>query len=206
MGLSAAELYDLVGKDYETAFADLAARREEIDWLLTQLPPRARVLDVGSGTGRPTAELLSGAGHDVSGFDASSQMVEIARAQVPAAHFEVADLRTVTYPGGSWDAVTAFFSLFQLTRAEIDAALAKFADWLTPGGIFLLATVPSDSDCRQTQFMGHPITVSSYLRETFLDRISAVGLEIVRDRLVEYKPADTAIRPEHDLFLAARKP
>ena len=206
MGLSAAELFDLLGKDYETAFAEFAAQREELDWLLTELPARAKVLDIGSGTGRPTAELLSAAGHEVIGYDVSPRMVEIARAQVPAAKFEVADLRTLTCPSGSWDAVVAFYPLLQLTREEIDAALVKFADWLKPGGIFLFATVPVDVEGIEVEFLGQTVAgVSSYPQDVFRSRLTDLGLEVVRDRIVEFQPAHVLAGPELDLFMAARK-
>lgn len=206
MGLSAAEVFDTLGKDYEQAFAGLTAQREELEWLLTELPDTAKVLDVGCGTGRPTAEVLSTAGHDVTGCDVSPKMIEIARTQVPAAHFEVADLRTLSYPPGTWDAIIAFFPLLQLTRAEIDTALLKFADWLAPGGIFLFATVPADVESLDIEFMGQPVTVSSYPPEHFHRLLSDAGLNIVRERVVEFLPDHPAAIPEHDLFLAARRP
>ncbi|MEC3917784.1 class I SAM-dependent DNA methyltransferase [Nocardia sp. CDC160] len=205
MGLSAAEVFDQLGKEYEQAFEGLTAQREELEWLLTQLPPAAQILDVGCGTGRPTAEMLAAAGHRVTGCDVSPRMVDIARAQVPAARFEVADLRTLSYPSGSWDAVVAFFPLLQLTRAEIDAALAKFADWLTPNGVFLFATVPADIEGLDIEFMGKPVTVSSYPLAEYHRLLQAAGLTIVRERVVEFRPAHPAAIPEHDLFLAARR-
>ncbi|WP_405137170.1 class I SAM-dependent methyltransferase [Nocardia sp. NBC_01388] len=206
MGLSAAEVFDGLGIDYEKAFAGLTAHREELEWLLTELPDNSKVLDVGCGTGRPTAEVLVAAGHDVTGCDISPGMIEIARNQVPRARFEVADLRTLSYPAESWDAVTAFFPLLQLTRAEIDAALVKFADWLTPGGIFLLATVPADVESLDIEFMGKPVTVSSYPPEEFTRRLTTAGLEVLHHRVVEFHPDHPHAIPEHDLFLAARKP
>lgn len=207
MGLSAAELFDELGKDYETAFAGFAAQREEVEWLLAELPEHARVLDVGSGTGRPTAELLTAAGHEVTGVDVSPRMVEIARAQVPDARFEVADHRTLAYPAGTWDAVIAFYPLLQLTRADIDAALARFADWLAPGGIFLMATVPADVEDVEVDFLGLTVAgVSSYPAEVFRDRLTGLGLEVVRELTVEFQPDHMAAGPEPALFMAARKP
>jgi len=206
MGLSAAELFDELGKDYETAFAGLAVQREEIGWLLDELPRKAKVLDVGCGTGRPTAELLSAAGHEVTGYDVSPRMVEIARAQVPAGRFEVADLRTLTRPAASWDAVIAFYPLLQMTRAEIDAALAKFADWLKPGGFFLLATVPVDVEDVEVEFLGHAAAgVSSYPQDVFRRHLTDLGLDVVRERMVEFQPNHMTATPELDLFMAARK-
>ncbi|BEK88899.1 class I SAM-dependent methyltransferase [Nocardia seriolae] len=205
MGLSAAEVFDGLGKDYEQAFAGLAAQREEVEWLLTELPDAANVLDVGCGTGRPTAEMLVAAGHDVTGCDVSPRMIEIARAQVPGARFEVADLRTLTYPPGTWDAVVAFFPLLQLTRAEIVAALEKFARWLKPDGIFLFATVPADIEGLDIEFMGKAVTVSSYPAEEFPRLLGGAGLAVVRERVVEFLPDHPSAIPEHDLFLAARR-
>ncbi|MEV6072658.1 methyltransferase domain-containing protein [Nocardia sp. NPDC052001] len=206
MGLSAAEVFDSLGKDYEKAFVGHPAHREELEWLLTQLSDGAKVLDVGCGTGRPTAEVLVAAGHDVTGCDISPGMIEIARAQVPGARFEVADLRTLSYPDGTWDAVTAFFPLLQLTRAEIDSALVEFARWLTPGGTFLFATVPADIEGIDIEFMGKPVTVSSYPPEEFHRRLTDAGLDVLRERVVEFQPDHPDAAPEPDLFIAARKP
>ncbi|GAB2513475.1 class I SAM-dependent methyltransferase [Nocardia heshunensis] len=205
MGLSAAEVFDGLGKDYESAFAGLTAQREEIEWLLTQLPDGAEVVDVGCGTGRPTAEMLVAAGHEVTGCDVSPGMIEIARAQVPGARFEVADLRALSYPSESWDAVVAFFPLLQLTRAEIDDALRKFADWLRPGGVFLFATVPADIEGLDIEFMGKAVTVSSYPVAEYRKLLADAGLAIVRERVVEFLPDHPSATTEHDLFVAARR-
>ena len=206
MGLSARDVFDSLGRDYESAFAGFTAQREEAELLAGALPAHARVLDVGCGTGKPVAEVLSAAGHRVTGYDVSPNMVEIARAQLPDVRFDVADLRTLDQPAGSWDAVVACYSLLQLTRPEIDAALARFANWLAPGGIFLLATVPVDVEGFDFEFMGKPVTVSSYSAEGYRERLTRLGLEVVRERFADFQPDYPGSAPEHDLFLSARKP
>jgi ubiquinone/menaquinone biosynthesis C-methylase UbiE len=204
--MSAREVFNALGKDYEKAFAGMTGQRDEAEWLAGELPPGARVIDVGCGTGRPVAEVLVGAGHQVTGYDVSPTMVEIARRQVPGARFEVGDLRTLTQPTAGWDAVVASYSLLQLTRAQIDAALAKFADWLAPGGIFLLVTVPVDVEGFDFEFMGQPVTISSYSPETYRERLTGLGLEVVREQFVEYRADFPGAEPTRDLFLSARKP
>jgi ubiquinone/menaquinone biosynthesis C-methylase UbiE len=205
MGLSARDVFDSLGKDYETAFAGFTAQREEAEWLANELPANARVVDVGCGTGRPVTEVLAAAGHRVTGYDVSPTMIEIARTQIPGATFDVADLRTLDQPASRWDAVVVCYSLLQLTRAEIDAALAKFADWLAPGGIFLMATMPVDAEGFDFDFMGKLVTISSYSAEGYRDRLTRLGLEVVRERFADFQPDYPGSVPEHDLFVSARK-
>lgn len=203
---SAAEVFDALGKDYETAFPDQPGQRAVLTWLLDRLPDRASVIDLGSGTGRPVAETLAAAGHEVTGYDVSVRMVEIARAQVAAARFDQADLRELTRPAGSVDVVTAFFSLLQMTRAEIDDVLAKAASWLSPGGHFVLGTVAADADGVEFPFLGHPIRASSYPAETFAAKLNAAELEIVYQEQVGYESPHPGVRPEEQIYLVARKP
>jgi ubiquinone/menaquinone biosynthesis C-methylase UbiE len=205
MGLSARDVFDSLGKDYETAFAGFTAQREEAEWLAKELRANARVLDVGCGTGRPVTEVLAAAGHRVTGYDVSPNMIEIARTQIPGATFDVADLRTLDQSLSSWDAVVVCYSLLQLTRAEIDTALVKFADWLVPGGIFLMVTVPGDVEGFDFEFMGKPVTVSSYSAEGYRERLTRLGLEVVRERFADFQPDYPGSAPEHALFLSARK-
>ncbi|MEJ8640727.1 class I SAM-dependent methyltransferase [Streptomyces sp. MS1.HAVA.3] len=106
---SAAEVFDALGERYEEAFGRVPGQIEALDWLTARLPAGARVLDVGSGTGRPTAEALVRAGCAVTGIDVSAAMVALARARVPQAHFDQADVRTYMPEPGGFDAVCAFF-------------------------------------------------------------------------------------------------
>ncbi|MDO3686233.1 bifunctional 2-polyprenyl-6-hydroxyphenol methylase/3-demethylubiquinol 3-O-methyltransferase UbiG [Micromonospora sp. C28ISP2-4] len=68
--------------------ADLAGEARLLDALV---PPGARVLDAGCGTGR-VAAALAARGHDVVGVDADPALVEAARADYPGPRFLVADL------------------------------------------------------------------------------------------------------------------
>ncbi|MCX5192791.1 class I SAM-dependent methyltransferase [Streptomyces sp. NBC_00249] len=203
---SAAELFDALGERYEELFGQVPAQLEALDWLTARLPARARVLDVGSGTGRPTADALVRAGHDVTGIDVSAAMVEAARARVPGARFEQADVRTYTPRAGGYDAVCSFFPLLVMDQPEIARTLDRMASWVAPGGHLLLATVPGDIRGLDIEWMGHPVTVSSLSTEQHLERLAAAGLEVLRHHTQTYRPADPLAGPEEHLFCYAHRP
>lgn len=100
-GRPAAAVFDALGAEYERAFAASAAHRESLERLLADLAPGSRVLDVGSGTGRPTARTLADAGHRVLGVDVSPVMTALAARQVPTAEFRCADARDLPCPRAS---------------------------------------------------------------------------------------------------------
>jgi SAM-dependent methyltransferase len=96
----------------------------------------ARVLDLGCGNGVPVARELVKR-FAVTGVDLSG--VQIARAcrLVPGAHFVRADMTTVQFPPGAFDAVVAFYSIINVPLADQPALIARVAGWLAPGGRFL---------------------------------------------------------------------
>ncbi|MFF5447795.1 class I SAM-dependent methyltransferase [Streptomyces sp. NPDC012888] len=205
--MDAAELFDGMGIEYERAFARLPGQLEALDWLVERLPPGARVLDVGSGTGRPVAETLARAGHDVTGIDVSRTMVDLARAQVPGARFEQHDVRGYRAPEGSYDAVCAFFPLLVMGRAEVGEVLERIAGWLAPGGYFVMATVPADVEDLEIEWMGRRVSVSSYSTEEYLRRLREdCGLEVLHHSTSTFQPESEIAGPEDHLFCYARRP
>ncbi|MEU5027969.1 class I SAM-dependent DNA methyltransferase [Streptomyces milbemycinicus] len=204
-----AEAFDAIGDRYDEAFpykeGQLAAGR----WLIDALPAGSRVLDLGCGTGVPTARQLVDAGCEVVGVDLSYGMVELARRYVPEATFhrmDIADLR----PGGPrdlgrFDAVTAFFSLLMLPRDEIPLALRTVRHVLVPGGLFALSMVEADVDDFSIPFLHRTIRVSGYLREDLHAVVKAAGFEIAQETSYTYAPEASDVPPEEQIFLTCRR-
>ncbi|MET8772977.1 class I SAM-dependent methyltransferase [Streptomyces sp. NPDC004658] len=197
----AAVVFDALGLSYEQAFAGSAPHRASLRWLLERLAPGSRVLDVGSGTGRPTAQTLAEAGHSVLGIDISPVMVDLAARQVPGAEFRLADIRRTPVPEASFDAACAYFSLLQMSRAEQAAVVAKLARAVRPGGLVALATVPLDLEDIEAVFMGQPVRVTSFSAEAFTALASGAGLTVVAEEQTLFTPAGQEARPEPHLFL-----
>ncbi len=125
-----------------------------------RLPDGARVLDLGCGAGVPCTAVLAER-HDVLGVDLSAAQLELARRNVPGARFERGDMTRLSFPDGSFDAVTAFYSVLHVPREEHGALFARIACWLRPGGRFLAALGRGEANGVEAEWLGTPMFFSS---------------------------------------------
>lgn len=204
-----AEAFDAIGDRYDEAFPHKEGQVAAAEWLGGTLPEGARVLDLGCGTGLPTALQLAKAGCEVVGVDLSDRMVAVARENVPAGSFHRADIADLRPGGpldlGRFDAVAAFFSLLMLPRAEIPLALRTIHHLLVPGGLLALSMVEADVDDFSIPFIGSTIRVSGYLREELREIVEAAGFEVVDETSYSYAPATADVPPEVQIFLRCRR-
>ncbi|MFJ2152285.1 class I SAM-dependent methyltransferase [Streptomyces microflavus] len=201
-GLPAAAVFDALGAEYERAFAGSAAHRASLDRLLERLAPGSRVLDVGSGTGVPTARRLAGAGHRVVGVDVSPVMTTLAAGQVPDAEFRCGDIRETAWADGEFDAACVYFSMLQMARGEL---LGRLARAVRSGGLLAVATVPVDVAEVSAVFMGQPVVVSSFGEEEFVALVAGAGFAVEGRHSVLFTPDHPAGEPEPHLFLHCRR-
>jgi SAM-dependent methyltransferase len=204
-----AEAFDAIGDRYDEAFPHKEGQVAAGEWLIRSLQAESRVLDLGCGTGVPTARQMADAGFEVVGVDLSGEMVRLAREYVPGATFHQLDLADLRPGGprdlGRFDAVAAFFSLLMLPRAEIPLALRTVRHLLVPGGLFVLSMVEADVDDFSIPFLGSTIRVSGYLREDLYKVIENAGFDIVEESSYTYAPAVADVPPEEQVFLCCRR-
>ena len=136
---SVAEQYDRARPEYPAGvFDDLAE--------LTALEPGSRVLEIGPGTGKATAELAR-RGFAVTGIELSPDLAEIATRNVPDAEIVVADFEKWQASEAGFDAVAAF-TAFHWIAPEL--RYAKPARLLRPGGSLAVVAgphvLPADGD------------------------------------------------------------
>ena len=211
--LNAEALFDSVGPAYETAFATCTPQQASVDWLLTQLPSNATILDVGCGTGRPVCSSLAAAGHRVVGIDVSGAMITAAKENVPDARFEKVDIKDYV-PEEGLDAVTVYFSMIaSITQEEIRGYIAKMYSWLKKGGLFIFATVPISGEGMEIMWMGRPIVASSLGPEEVVGAIEKAGFEVLKSEKSKFTPKAVEagicggedVWEEDHIFVYARK-
>lgn len=105
--------------------------------LLAAIPLRARVLEIGCGSGLITRELATKRGARVTAIDLSPRMIDVARVRTPASlgvEYCVADFLALSPYG--FDVVIATNSLRNQPLTE---AATRMADSIVPGGNVLIA-------------------------------------------------------------------
>jgi predicted TPR repeat methyltransferase len=200
-----AAAFDNIGEKYDQAFPHKDGQIAAGEWLIGQLDPGARVLDAGCGTGLPTTRQLLDAGMSVTGIDISEVMLQLARRNVPQARLLGLDLAEVGSELGTFEAVTAFFSLLMLPKAEIPVVLGNLREVLVPGGLLALAMVEADLDDVPIDFLGGPIRVTGYPRDELADVVTDSGFEVTDLKDWSYAPATTQAPPEVQLFLYCQR-
>jgi SAM-dependent methyltransferase len=101
-------------------------------------PPRGLTVDVGCGEGRLTRE-LSQRGYDAVGIDASSALVDEARAVDPAGHYEVAAIDALPFADGAVELAVCVNVLPHVH--DLQAAAGELARVLAAGGKLLIGTI-----------------------------------------------------------------
>jgi SAM-dependent methyltransferase len=200
--------YDAMAERY-LAWSDLQPSATRLQYLaLAQdlIPLGADVLDLGCGAGIPMSATLA-AGRSLTGVDISAVQIALARANVPSATFVQADVTTLDFPPGSFDAVVAFYALTHVPRAEHAALFGRIRTWLRPGGLFLASLGVEDSpDEIEADWLGVDMFFSHFSARVNRRLIAEAGL-IVERAVVVAEPEDrhdarflwvvaTAPRPE----------
>ena len=128
------------GASYAQAFRDLAASgfdvHGEAAYVSALVPPGARVLDAGCGTGRVGIELAA-RGYDVVGVDSDASMLDVARAAAPGIPWHLTDLAELDAVHEYDLAVAAGNVMIFLAPGTGPEVVARLARSLRPGGLLV---------------------------------------------------------------------
>jgi len=165
-----------------------------------KLKPNAEVLDIGCGTGYPIAKFLSDQGLNITGIDASEEMISLAKShQIENSQFFVTDFFNFTSEK-QYDGIIAWDSLFHFPKnkqAEIYPLIYKL---LKPGGYFLFTHGKRDGE-HQDKMMGHPFYYSALSKDHVCEILTELGF------MIRYVHEDFMERGSHrELVVFTTKP
>lgn len=146
------------------------------------LPSDGLVLDVGCGGGKPVDSFLIARGYGVYGLDISPRMIELAKANVPAGHYELANMSRLQTGQFRVAGVVSMYALFHTPRELHGETLRKFASFLPSGGPLLITMGSSEWEGTE-DFHGTEMSWSHYGPDRNIELVGTAGFEIVLNEI-----------------------
>ncbi len=128
---------------YDSLVMDDVKNRYEVEEIVRNTITKkenARLLDLGSGTGRH-AELFSNLGIDVYGIDISPHMNKLAHKNCPKGKFKTANFLTShNFRNNSFSHITCLYFTMYAIKNKLKL-IQNCYNWLKPGGYFIVHLV-----------------------------------------------------------------
>ena len=216
-----AEFYDSISSKYQEVYGHCQDHIQFVHQALELLAPHASVLDVGCGSGEPTARMVAASGRNIHGIDFSPKMISLCRNQVPNGTFEVADVLEYQ-PASPFDAAMATFSLLNFSHEQMTSLFAKFYGWINPHGYLFIGTLhsdgcqaapeasgePNEHGARLTQmrFMGNSAPILLYDDRGWKLLLENAGFEVITTSMALFEPPlEAESDSELHYYIIARK-
>ncbi|NHJ04890.1 MAG: class I SAM-dependent methyltransferase [Candidatus Heimdallarchaeota archaeon] len=175
--------WDKIGSLYDS-YRDKHKIDNELEEIVKLLPVKAKVLDVGSGSGEPVAKFLVEKGINVTGIDISKNMVELAQKNVPQATFIQMDMLTLNFEENSFDGIICVYSLWHVPKKEHTQIYKAFHRILKPNGLLVINTGIRESE-GMSDFFGEPMLWSNHDPKTTLKLVKEAGFTVDFEGILE---------------------
>lgn len=136
-----------------------------------------QILDLGCGSGQPTAEYLIAKGYRVTGVDGAAALIETARARFPDQTWITADMRNLP-PIGRFHGLIAWHSFFHLTPDDQRPMFERFNRLCHPGAALMFTSGTSFGDAIGT-FEGQPLYHGSLDPAEYLHLLHMNGFNVL---------------------------
>lgn len=188
--------YNKAAKDY-LKNRDRFINDKYLKKLVKLLKPRAKILDLGCGSGKPVAEFLARKGFEVIGLDISEKQIELAGKNVPNARFEVKDMSKLKVEEYDVGAAVSFYAIFHTHRETHKELFKKINSFLPRNGLILVSMGASDWEGSE-DFHGAEMWWSHYGQDRNRKIIEKAGFEVMLDEI------DSTGGEKHQVVLARK--
>lgn len=158
----------------------------ELNVFLSKIKKKDKILDLGCGPGHHSDFFVEN-GFDVVGIDLSSEMIAIARNEVPQANFEIMDLLNIEFDPNSFDGVWASASLLHVQKSQIKKVLVSIKKILKPNGVFYLSLKSGDGEAviNDDRYGGVTKFYSFYNQDEVISLLNEVDFGDIEFNLVD---------------------
>jgi trans-aconitate methyltransferase len=148
-----------------------------LDRFLALLPARASILDIGCGSGEPIARYLIENGHDLTGADSSSALIDICKTSFPSQNWLVADMRKLSL-NRRFDGMIAWDSFFHLGHVDQRRMFPIFRMHAASKAALMFTTGPAHGEA-VGNFHGEPLYHASLDQAEYSSLLNQNGFRVV---------------------------
>jgi SAM-dependent methyltransferase len=201
--------YDLVADEYvRRIFDELQHKpldRQLLDRFAASVRDVGPVCDMGCGPGH-VARYLHERGVQVCGVDLAPAMVEKASRMTPGIEFRQGDMLALDAADGTWEGITAFYSIIHIPRGDLPQALRELHRVLRPGGVLLVAFHIGDETVHLEEWWGHKVCVDFFFfrSDEMAQHLRNAGFEI--EEIIEREPYPDIEHQSRRSYIFARRP
>ena len=157
---------------------ELKIERGWMDLFCALLADRARILDIGCGSGEPIAHHLTDRGYDVTGVDSAADMIALFQNNLPGADAHIADMRTLRL-NERFDGLIAWDSFFHLAFEDQRAMFAVFQRHARAGAALMFTSGPAHGTAMGT-LEGEPLHHASLAPLEYRSLLDTHGFDVVQ--------------------------
>ena len=200
--------YNNCAQRYQDKFMDMDLYHDTFDRFLELLSPtQTDIFEIACGPGNIARYLLNKrADLNIDGTDLASNMIELAKVNVPEANFSVMDCREIANIDKQYDAIICGFCLPYITDEESEKLINDCAGLLKDGGILYVSTMegdPADNGLKGSASSPDKLFMHYRSADWLTDTLKSTGFEVV-DLQQKHYPQDNG-GSMTDLFVFARK-
>ncbi len=150
---------------------------------VTQLAPAlGKVLDVGCGSGEPIARYFIEHGFQVTGVDAVSEMLDIARTRFPEMTWRQQDMRRLDL-AELFGIVIAWDSFFHLSPGDQRLMFERFRRHTAPRGVLMFTSGVIEGEAVGGDLFGDLLYHASLDTAEYAQLLDSVGYDVVNHRV-----------------------
>lgn len=159
--------------------------QKETDYLISQLPENAKILDAGTAIGDYPRYLTEkcNKNFNVIGIDASENMLKKAIQNAPKAKFELMDIRDIKFRKQSFDAIICYATLIHVDDKTCLKILDRFRNLLKKNGLIAINVMEYNNKEKEI-FIQEPFNpkyktyFNRYTKQFFIDYFTANNYSI----------------------------
>jgi cyclopropane fatty-acyl-phospholipid synthase-like methyltransferase len=131
-------------------------------------------------------------GFDVVGVDVSTNMIEIAKREIPGGQFFVSDMVDCDFSPHEFNLIISLFAIVHVPQARQRLLFEKVHNWLKPNGVsYLTLGYQEEKELIKDDWHGVKMAWSMFSQEHYQELLSEVGFDLIWDEVEELPNGET---------------